>query len=461
MSVQAKRGRSEKSNKDESAVLASVLPCVLGFLDPQQRLVLRSCHKSFRSKRTHVQVLDFDLLRDSNVLQPLDFTGLFSVVPASVTELVVQDYFVVPGQLANLKAVHIRLTANRSLTALCELLGHAPDSLDLHVCITCSPALLDAWRELDLVRLRSLKLDFKTYEPYDLFLEKLNLPHLEWLSLPHARPSWNFLVRLPALRALRCDCEYADTVVRVPLPVQQRLTRLIVDAHQVRAGVSFLSGFSSLVDLELDFRTARVCIDATLALVGVLRQLQRLKTVNVVFPTSVIEAPSLLSFEAVFHKVPSPGLCPICPRLTSLLLDVHWFRSGRVEHSVESMKRLPFGLELVRGGLRDWLRSLTGLETLELRGDGTKEVSVEDLPPSVRTLRLSGLRRVRALSGDVWPVLKTWPRLGHLFVSTRELGVGLKDGLDFLEHDRQQARDALRNTVVVLRAPECTTTLTR
>jgi hypothetical protein len=205
-----------------------------------------------------------------------------------------------------------------------------------------------------------------------------------------------------------------------------------------------LEGLSSLRSLELNVvaglgRRATEPVFAAMARL----ELEQVALSNVPFPSDPVCAPSLVSFKGSFDDFAdmAPGLFPSCPRLEHLVLDLDYQRGDHWNRRRESL----FATDVLRDGLQGWLLALTSLKQLELRGDGTERVVVQDLPRGLEVLSLTGLSRLVCGPEDPWAVLQTFPRLARLHVSTWELTNG-----EVLERERRKAR-VLRDTAVVLR----------
>lgn len=472
--------------------LATVLPIVLAYLKPGERLVIRRCRRAFQSKRARIGTVCIDILDAFHHRAAFDIEHYFSVAGSSVTHLIVREGLVScfvdswpQFQSANFTSLTTLTVLARTedlldkAWALCESLGHSPTSVDLRVTLIASrPQRLTSGYLRDLrsvsalsfgygdlvdlrnfIGLRSLSLNCNRHDPGPVLTSVL--PWLETLELRGrtSRHEMGFLNLMPALRHLRFDANC--NLGALPPRTQATLSSISWQGTCLRD--ADFSRFSALRSLTIedthayppghtDNNNMSECV------YSIIQQLETLTTINIGFPTKRLAAPNLVSYDVKFDCLGEmcwpPGKFPTCPRLVRLTLSIcHSFSEewhpGWAEGSYVKGER-KFGAEVLKSGLRGWLKDLTELRSLCLEANGEKQVFLEDLPPGLRDLRLSGLRNLFASRGDrdksqVWPALAARP-LGHFFLSARSL-------VDNIEEALLGARLALRNATVVLREP--------
>jgi hypothetical protein len=143
-----KSRRMKRQKHTQTCDLAPVLPAVLLFLSPLNRLVLRSCHRAFLDKRVRQQILILDqllLARFTGLrtsLDDLDVGHVMSAVPSEVRSLEVNEPWrcywpkFVCADLSGLETLTMRLgkgVAFEKVRHMCSRLDRAPSSLELRV----------------------------------------------------------------------------------------------------------------------------------------------------------------------------------------------------------------------------------------------------------------------------------------------------------------------------------------
>lgn len=477
--------------------LAAVLPVLLAFLEPDERLVLRQCRRAFLSKRVRLDTLCIEdgLFERFRRHADFDIEHSLSVAGSSVTHLIVHEArpscffgsfwpkFRQTTAFCSLKTLTVCARTGGLLEkvwALCTSLGLPPTSLELHLSLDTQHEVTLAPSSLaDLSSVSSLRcgpgalVDFPAYAHALTGLRRLSLYHGHmWDYRPvfaHVMPGleavefsgWSLqhghevLARMPGLRELRMNGD----LVAPPPSLRQHLRTLVwTDAREI-SGVN-LSCFSALRVLSIDnvLQNPQSMTSAVYSLVG---QLESLTTINVAFPTDQLRAPNLVSLEVRFEPTddlePQAGVFPECPRLASLTLSIDhaysekWHPGWAEESYVRGQNK--FAGDVLVSGLRGWLKELSELRTLCLEGNGEKIVFVEDLPPGIRDLRLSGLRSLRAgrQRPDRDPE-QTWPALARLPLQSFYLSARSLACCDDMTEAERGAR-LLRNATVVLREP--------
>jgi hypothetical protein len=248
---------------------------------------------------------------------------------------------------------------------------------------------------------------------------------------------------------------YPALALKMPDDVKSRIQTLVLRPHRAHEHID-LGAFTALRQLELYFcspgyfRSWSQSWSAVECLVTSLDRLQVLKMSNLSFPSDVIRAPNLRVLDARFTIFQAlPGKFPDCPNIETLVMEVRSVLDLNSESQDAQDAQDEFASQVLEGGLRPWLSSCSRLQTLELYGDYSQEIFIEDLPPNVQALTLSGVElRVSREAGHVWESLRSkyGAKLQRLFWSMR---ASTNSGL---AHHRELARQSLRDTVIVLRS---------